>query len=66
MHGTVRSFDVRTRTGSVLRDDGTVVTFDQPAFDASGLRHLRVGQRVRLGFAGRRVALVTIATLPEL
>jgi 2-phospho-L-lactate/phosphoenolpyruvate guanylyltransferase len=66
VQGTVRSFDPRTRTGDVLLDDGKLLPFPARAFDASGLRLLRLGQRVRLRLddAGE-VTLVTIATLPD-
>lgn len=61
---TVRTFDARTRSGSVLLDDGTAVGFGAAAFDASGLRLLRPGQRVRLERDDTgAVALVTISTL---
>lgn len=46
MQATVHTFDGDTRSGSVLRDDGAEVTFDAAAFDASGLRLLRPGQRL--------------------
>ena len=66
MQGTVRSFDPRTRRGDVLLDDGAVVSFPAAAFDASGLRLLRLGQRVRLRLdAEGTVIFVTIATLPD-
>ena len=66
MQGTVRSFDPRTRTGDVLLDDGRVLTFPSRAFDASGLRLLRLGQRVRLRLgADGAVEFLTIATLPD-
>ncbi len=69
MQGTVRSFDPETRSGTVLLDDGTELPYDATAFDASGLRLLRFGQRVRLRVAGegaeRRVTFLTIATLPD-
>ena len=48
MQGTVASFDATTRGGVLLLDDGTELTFGRPAFDASGLRLLRLGQRVRV------------------
>ncbi|MGI5213609.1 cold-shock protein [Plantactinospora sp. CA-290183] len=48
MQGTVATYDPRTRTGTLLLDDGTSVAFPSAAFDASGLRLLRLGQRVRL------------------
>lgn len=66
MQATVRSFDPRTRTGEVLLDDGSALRFPARAFDASGLRLLRLGQRVRLRLdeAGT-VEFLTIATLPD-
>jgi cold shock CspA family protein len=48
MQGTVSTFDPDTRTGSLLLDDGTEVRFERDAFDLSGLRLLRLGQRVRI------------------
>jgi len=66
MQGTVRSFDPRTRSGDVLLDDGSALAFPGRAFDASGLRLLRLGQRVRLRLAADgSVELITIATLPD-
>jgi 2-phospho-L-lactate guanylyltransferase len=65
VQGTARVFDPVTRSGTVLLDDGTEVVFDGAAFDAGGLRLLRIGQRVKMrrDEAGRIVAL-TIVTLP--
>jgi cold shock CspA family protein len=64
MQGTVSEFDPGTGAGAVLLDDGKRVGFPPEAFAASGLRLLRVGQRVRLepGADGAvaRVALVTM------
>lgn len=66
MQATVRSFDTRSRTGDVLLDDGQVLTFPARAFDASGLRLLRLGQRVRLELDPQgAVVFLTIATLPD-
>ncbi|MEV4478835.1 cold-shock protein [Micromonospora coxensis] len=48
MQGTVASFDAQTRTGVLLLDDGTELAFPARAFDASGLRLLRLGQRLRV------------------
>jgi hypothetical protein len=66
VQGTVRSFDDVTRSGDVFLDDGTVLAFDAAAFATSGLRLLRLGQRVRLEIddAGR-VRSLTIATFPD-
>ncbi|GAA5157853.1 hypothetical protein [Ornithinimicrobium tianjinense] len=46
MQASVHSFDLETRTGSVLLDTGRLLPFDAAVFDASSLRHLRTGQRV--------------------
>ena len=62
----MRSFNPRTRTGDVLMDDGSVKTFPERAFEASGLRLLRLGQRVRLEVDGDgSIVFLTIATLPD-
>jgi 2-phospho-L-lactate guanylyltransferase len=45
---TVRDHDLGTRSGSLLLDDGSALTYDAAAFDAGGLRLLRSGQRVRV------------------
>lgn len=69
MQATVRAFDPVTRSGSVLLDDGVELPFHSWAFDAGGVRLLRVGQRVRIetaeGADGRTVTYLTIATLPD-
>jgi hypothetical protein len=66
VQATVRSFDPGSRSGDVLLDDGTVRTFDAAAFDPSGLRLLRSGQRVRLRVnAGGAVELITLATFDD-
>ncbi|HTE71812.1 MAG TPA: hypothetical protein VK640_01240 [Actinomycetes bacterium] len=76
MQATVRTFDAATRSGSVLLDDGVELPYDDRAFDAGGLRLLRVGQRVRITVSGderapggqpggRRVTFLTVATLPD-
>jgi cold shock CspA family protein len=52
MQGSVHRFDAESGAGSVLLDDGTEVPFDGTAFANSGLRLLRVGQRLTLELAG--------------
>jgi cold shock CspA family protein len=52
MQGSVHRFDSQTGSGSVLLDDGTEVPFDANAFTLSGLRLLRVGQRLSLELDG--------------
>ena len=65
MQGTVASYDPQTRSGTLLLDDGTPVEFGADAFDASGLRLLRVGQRLRVEHDDRgAVSRVTLPTLP--
>ncbi|MFE1954768.1 hypothetical protein ACFW9D_30350 [Streptomyces sp. NPDC059524] len=66
MQATAYTYDSESRSGSVLMDDGTPVSFDAAAFDAGGLRLLRPGQRVRIETEGegeaRRIVLVTLQT----
>jgi len=63
MQGTVASFEADTGAGTVLLDDGTQVAFPAEAFGRSGLRLLRVGQRVRLDRdAAGNVDRVTLPT----
>lgn len=65
MQGTVRSFDPKTRGGTVLLDDGTELPYDAAAFEAGGLRLARIGQRVALrANAEGRITALTLATLP--
>jgi cold shock CspA family protein len=65
MQGTVSEFDPATGAGAVLLDTGARVPFPGTAFAASGLRLLRVGQRVRLESgpdgAVQRVSMVTMS-----
>lgn len=62
--GTARVFDPATRAGTVLLDDGTEVAFETAAFDAGGLRLLRIGQRVKMSMDEGRVTALTLVTLP--
>ncbi|MBO8201915.1 hypothetical protein ACH4RA_07495 [Streptomyces smyrnaeus] len=67
MQATAYTYDPASRSGSVLLDDGTPLSFEPSAFDAGGLRLLRPGQRVRIEVEGqgeaRRITLVTLQTL---
>jgi hypothetical protein len=45
--GTIKDFDILQHSGSLLDDGLRLHRFDQEAFRASGLRELRIGQRVR-------------------
>jgi 2-phospho-L-lactate guanylyltransferase len=51
MQGTVATFDAQTHSGTLLLDDGSELPFPAAAFDASGLRLLRLGQRVSISAA---------------
>ncbi|MDQ1446939.1 MAG: 2-phospho-L-lactate/phosphoenolpyruvate guanylyltransferase [Acidimicrobiaceae bacterium] len=65
MQATVRSFDPDTQDGELLLDDGSPLSFSGRAFATSGLRLLRLGQRVRIEMdASGEVTRVTLATLP--
>lgn len=55
MQATVHRFDADTLSGSVLRDDGVELPFDAAAFGSSGLRLLRVGQRLTVDVRDERV-----------
>ncbi len=65
MQGTVKTFDPGTGTGAVLLDDGTELEVPASAFAGSGLRLLRLGQRLRLDLdpAGT-VTAVSLITMP--
>ncbi len=69
VQGTVRSFAATTRSGTVLLDDGSELSFDRSAFERSGLRLLRLGQRVRLTVSGLapdlRIDALTLATFEQ-
>ena len=57
--GTIKVYDDQERTGSLLMEDRTEVAIDAVAVEGSGLRSLRLGQRVRFDLveeAGGKVA----------
>jgi cold shock CspA family protein len=57
--GTIKDFEGEERVGSLLMDDRTEVAIDAASVEGSGLRSLRIGQRVRFDLvdeAGRKVA----------
>jgi cold shock CspA family protein len=57
--GTIRDFDDDDRSGSLLMDDHTEVHIDATSVEGSGLRSLRIGQRVRFDVVdegGRKIA----------
>jgi cold shock CspA family protein len=46
MQGTIRDYDDEQRMGSLLQDDRTEVQIDPVSTEGSGIRSLRIGQRV--------------------
>ncbi len=57
--GTIKTFDEAERTGSLLLDDRTEVHIDPISVEGSGIRTLRLGQRVKFDLAeegGRKIA----------
>ena len=51
MQAGVHTFDLATGSGTVLLDTGRMLPFAADVFAASGLRHLRMGQRVSVEVA---------------
>jgi cold shock CspA family protein len=65
--GTIKVYDDRERTGSLLMEDKTEVAIDAVSVEGSGLRSLRIGQRVRFdlveeagGQVARNLQIVTL------
>ena len=57
--GTIKDFYPAERAGSLLQDDRSEIAIDATSIEGSGVRYLRVGQRVVYDVdeeAGRRVA----------
>jgi cold shock CspA family protein len=57
--GTIKDFDEQERAGSLLMEDDTEVAIDAVSVEGSGLRSLRLGQRVRFDLveeSGAKVA----------
>jgi cold shock CspA family protein len=64
--GTVKDFDQDARMGSLLTEDKAEVFVDATSMEGSGIRSLRIGQRVRFDLVeegGRKMArTLTIVT----
>lgn len=52
MQGSVHTFESETGAGSILLDSGKVVPFTGEVFAVSGLRLLRLGQRLSVAVQG--------------
>jgi len=49
--GTIKHYDPASRSGVLLEDDRTEVHIDVNSMEGSGLRTLRIGQRVKYDLA---------------
>jgi hypothetical protein len=65
MQASVHKYDDESGSGSVLLDDGREVPFDGIAFDASGLRHVRPGQRVSIEMSASVVTRLWIVGIGD-
>lgn len=57
--GTIKSFDVENRTGVLLTDEEQEIQIDATSVEGSGIRYLRIGQRVKFDVAdegGKKLA----------
>jgi cold shock CspA family protein len=57
--GTIKSYDVTERTGSLLTDTRDEIAIDAGSAEGAGIRYLRIGQRVKFDIAdegGKKVA----------
>lgn len=57
--GTIRDYDRESRRGTLLMDDETEVHYDRGSLEGSGIRYLRIGQRVKFDLveeSGRKLA----------
>lgn len=64
MQATVATFSSDTGSGTVLLDNGKELSFDAKAFSRSGLRMLRLGQRVSMLVVDGRVEAITHISFP--
>ena len=65
MQASVHRYDDASGSGSVLLDDGREVPFDSIAFDASGLRLVRPGQRVSIEMSESAVTRLWIVGIGD-
>jgi cold shock CspA family protein len=57
--GTIKSYDVQSRDGVLLTDDEQEIHIDATSVEGSGIRYLRIGQRVKFDLAdegGKKLA----------
>lgn len=49
--GTIKTYDVESRTGVLLTDEEQEIHIDPTSVEGSGIRYFRVGQRVKFDVA---------------
>jgi 2-phospho-L-lactate/phosphoenolpyruvate guanylyltransferase len=49
--GTIKTYDVQSRDGVLLTDDEQEILIDATSVEGSGIRYLRIGQRVKFEVA---------------
>jgi cold shock CspA family protein len=57
--GTIKAYDVASRSGTLLTDEREEVAIDPGSVEGAGIRYLRIGQRVKFEVAdegGKKVA----------
>ena len=57
--GTIKSYDVQSRDGVLLTDEEQEILIDATSVEGSGIRYLRIGQRVKFDLAdegGKKLA----------
>lgn len=57
--GTIKEYDREGRSGTLLTDDEQEIAIDVTSTEGSGIRYLRIGQRVKFDVAdegGKKVA----------
>jgi 2-phospho-L-lactate/phosphoenolpyruvate guanylyltransferase len=57
--GTIKTYDVQSRDGILLTDDEQEILIDATSVEGSGIRYLRIGQRVKFDVAdegGKKLA----------
>lgn len=50
--GTIRAFNARSKSGLILDDSKNEYPFDSEAFNNTGMREFRIGQRVKFRLEG--------------
>jgi len=65
MQASVHTFDEETGAGTVVLDDGRQRLFPAEVFAGSGLRHLRVGQRVSIDVHGETVTRLWVVGIGD-